>query len=342
MPPEMISVDNKSNIPLIGLDFIGIIDRGTNIIEIKPLTVCNIRCRYCFVSAGDYSTNFIIEPNYLIEKIISLIEIKGKHDIEIHIAPYGEILIYQNLFYLIDKIKNLEGVYKISMQTNGLLLTEEIINKLEKSGLNQINISLNTLNRKNAEYLSNNADYNLEHLIDMIEKLLRSKIDVVLAPVWIPGINDKDIEEIIEFVQHLLNEIKNPNKLRLGIQKYLIYKKTGRKIRKIRPKSWGYFYNQLKSLEKKHNIKLKLGPKDFGIHKREGITPPYISGTLVQGLIVSKGRWEKEFIATLNDEWGIKIIATKDQIHSQLIGKRTNIKIIKSKKKESLLTGILE
>ena len=45
---KIIYVDKNSDIPLFGIDFIGIIDRGTNVIEIKPLTLCNLECKYCF------------------------------------------------------------------------------------------------------------------------------------------------------------------------------------------------------------------------------------------------------------------------------------------------------
>ena len=37
MTNELIYVDENSEIPLFGIDFLGIIDRGTNVIEIKPL-----------------------------------------------------------------------------------------------------------------------------------------------------------------------------------------------------------------------------------------------------------------------------------------------------------------
>ena len=67
MHQDLVYVDSESSIPLYGIDFLGIIDRGTNIIEIKPLTICNLKCRYCFVSAGDYSTNFIVNSNYIVE-----------------------------------------------------------------------------------------------------------------------------------------------------------------------------------------------------------------------------------------------------------------------------------
>ncbi len=341
MPSEIIYVDRNSEIPLYGLDFIGIIDRGTNILEIKPLTQCNLICKYCFVSAGDYITNFIVDVNYLIENIVPLIEIKGKHDIEIHIAPYGEILLYKDLIKLIKKLKLIDGIYKISMQTNGLLLSKKSIIELEKAGLSQINISLNTLDQDKAEYLSNYKGYQLQHLLAMIDFLIESKIDLVIAPVLIPKVNDQDIEELIRFIQNFQNKVILPNKIRIGIQKYLIYK-TGRRIKKIRPKSWGFFYKQLNTLEKKHNMKLKLGPRDFGIHKRKSLSLPIQKGNLVKSQIISIGRWDTEYIAKIDDNWGIKVLLNKTQKNIPLIGKKIDIKIIKSKQKENLLTGIIE
>jgi len=342
MPSKIIYVNKNSKIPLYGLDFIGIIDRGTNIIEIKPLTLCNLYCKYCFVSAGDYFINFIVEPEYLIDNIIPLITIKDKHDIEIHIAPYGEILLYKDLIKLINKLKTLEGVFKISMQTNGLLLNEQKIIELEKVGLSQINISLNTLNQQKAEYISDSNRYQLQYLLSMIEYLMKSEIDIVIAPVWIPKINDQDIEELIRFVQNYQNRAAHSNKIRIGIQKYLIYKKTGRRIKKIRPKSWDFFYKQLKILESKHSMKLKLGPKDFGIHKRKGLSHPIRRGTFVKGEIVSEGRWDTEYIAKINENWAIKVLLNKSQIKIPLLGKKVDIKVIKSKQRENLLTGFLK
>jgi len=341
MKPEIIYVDKKSQIPLYGIDFIGVIDRGTNVIELKPLTLCNLKCKYCFVRAGDYHTNFVVDPEYLIEKVEEIVEIKGKYKIEIHLAPYGEILLYSKLFELIENLWKIKGIEIISMQTNGLLLNKETIEELEKVHLSRINISLNSLNHEKANYLSNCVDYNINNLIENINFLLNTKIDLLIAPVWFPGENDNDIEDIIEFIINLRNKGYSENKIQIGIQKYLIYK-TGRKLKKIRPKSWGYFYTQLTNLEKKYDIKLKLGPKDFGIHKRTSVAfLKFKKNDIMDLTVISKGRWKNEFIGKINENFGLKVLLSKSISNpDNLIGKNIKVKIIKANYKDNILTSL--
>ena len=341
MTMEIIHVDNKSEIPLCGVDFIGLVDRSTNIIELKPITLCNLKCKYCFVNGGDYDTNFIVEPDYLVEKVREIVEIKGNYNIEIHIAPYGEILLYPELEKLIKSLWTIKGVDVISMQSNGLLLTEDIIKKMDAVNLTRINISLNTLNQELAEYLCDCKNYNIKKLMESIQLLLKLKINVLIAPVWFPGENDKDIENIIKYVVDLRNKGYSNKEIQIGIQKYLIYR-TGRKLKKIRPKSWKYFYKQLTELEKKYKIKLKLGPKDFNIHKREKKknTLNLKKNDLIKIKIVSKGRWKRECIGIINKKIGIKILLKKPFLFSEeLIGKEINAKVIKANYKDNILTA---
>ncbi|MFX0021368.1 MAG: radical SAM protein [Candidatus Hermodarchaeota archaeon] len=341
MSNEIIYVDENSEIPLFGVDFLGIIDRGTNVIEIKPLTLCNLKCKYCFVKAGDYTTNFIINPDYLIEKIEDIVNIKGNYKIEIHFAPYGEILLYPNLFKLIKEIWKIKGIEIISLQSNGLLLNEDIIKKLEDAKITRINISLNSLNPEEVNYLCNTNNYDLNNLLKSISRLLNGTIDVLLAPVWFPGENDRDIEDIIKYVKDLRKRGYSETKIQIGIQKYLVYK-TGRKLKKIRPKSWGYFYKQLALLEKTYNIKLKLGPQDFGIHKRETSASLNVQkNDFIKLKVVSKGRWEHEYIGKTDNNFGIKVLL--DQPFSQpekFIGREIKAKIIKANYKDNILTAI--
>ncbi|MFX1394441.1 MAG: radical SAM protein [Promethearchaeota archaeon] len=340
MTSEIIYVDKNSRIPLFGIDFLGVIDRGTNIIELKPLTLCNLQCRYCFVNAGYYDFNFIIDVDYLLEIVEKVIEIKGKHDIEIHFAPYGEMMLYPKVFELIEKLWNIEGIKTISMQSNGLLLSKDKIKMLEAVNLTRINISLNTLKEDMASYLCKTNKYNMNQLLENIKILLNSNIDVLIAPVWFAGKNDEGIEDIIKFIVDLRKSGYSEKQIQIGIQKYLIYK-TGRKLKRVRPKTWDYFYKLLSKLEKKYRIKLKLGPNDFGIHKRKSIVPlNFKKNDLIRLEIVSKGRWKRECIGKINEEMGIKVLLKKPLISNDLIGKKIKARIIKANYKDNILTAI--
>jgi len=341
MRNKIIYIDEESGIPLLGLDFIGIIDRGTNIIELKPLTLCNLQCRYCFVSAGDYKTNFIVDPHYLIKEVKKLIEVKGAYDIEIHIAPYGEIFLYNDLNKLIELLWDLEGIETISIQTNGILLDSKIINELEKLNITRLNISLNTFNESLAQYLSGSVIYDMTNLLDNIELLLESNIDVLLAPVWFPGENEDDIEDIIKYVADLRGKGYSDIDIQIGIQKYLIYK-TGRKLKKIRPKTWGYFYQQLADLEDKYNIKLKLGPQDFNIHDRTLFTLDIKEKEIISVKVVSPGRWKNECIAMIDEVSAVKVLLNSPIEYSDnLLGKHLNVKVLKSTKRDSIITAYI-
>ncbi|MHA1391439.1 MAG: radical SAM protein [Promethearchaeota archaeon] len=334
-------VDKTSKIPLMGVDFLGIIDRGTNIIELKPITLCNLKCKYCFVSSGNYNTNFIVDSNYLIEKVLDIVRLKGDHNLELHLSPYGEILLYKELENLLKRLSDIKGISIRSMQSNGLLLSKPVIKKLKKSKLTRINISLNSLKEETDCYLCNCTHYDVDKLIKNIYTLMNSNIQVLIAPVWFPGENDKDIEEIIEFVLNVRNEGYSKSQLQIGIQKYLIYK-TGRTLKKIQPKSWDYFYLYLSRLEKKFKIKLKLGPNDFGIHKRKSVSTLNLQkNDLIKIEIVSRGRWENECIGKINDSLGIKVLLKKPIVFSdKLIGKVIEAKVIKANYKDNILTAL--
>jgi uncharacterized Fe-S cluster-containing radical SAM superfamily enzyme len=227
------------------------------------------------------------------------------------------------------------------MQSNGLLLSKKIIEKLKETDLTRINISLNSLKEETDCYLCNCAHYDVNKLLKNINTLLKCNIQVLIAPVWFPGENEKDIEEIIELVLKIRAEGFSKQQIQIGIQKYLIYK-TGRTLKKIKPKSWDYFYSELSRLEKKHKIRLKLGPNDFGIHKRTQVsTLDLKKDDLIKVKIVSRGRWINECIGKINDSLGIKILLKRPIVYSEeLIGKVIVAKVIKANYRDNILTAL--
>ncbi len=330
-----IIIDSNSNIPLFGLDFLSVLDRGTNVLEIKTNTKCNLKCKYCFVSSGDYETNFVIELDYLLKWIKKAIEVKNCNDIEIHLAPYGEILLYPQLFQLIKLIRKIPEVSIISLQSNGLLLNEENIIKLEESGLDRLNLSLNSMDPdKCAEYCGVKK-YNLSHLLKMFDLVLASKMELLVAPVWFRGINDEGIIDVIKYIKEKSEKGFLWPKLRLGIQNYLTYS-TGRKIRKTKMREFGFFYNELRRLENEYKLKLKLGPKDFNIHKTIPISSPVKINSIAKVEIIRQGRWKNEYIAKYDDNWAVKVISQQLLPFSSII----KVKFIKSSLKGNLLTAV--
>ena len=70
---DIIKVTKESGIPLMGCIAFGIIDRGTNLLQIRPTTVCPLNCPFCSTDAGPFSrlhdVNFEVECDYLVEEI---------------------------------------------------------------------------------------------------------------------------------------------------------------------------------------------------------------------------------------------------------------------------------
>ncbi len=330
-----VLVDRSSRIPLFGLDFLGLLDRGTNVLEIKPITLCNLHCDYCFVSAGDYNTNFKIESTYLLEWIQRAIELKNSHNIEIHFAPYGEILLYSDLEHLLLNLQTIPAISTISVQTNGLLLTPDKIDMLQKAGVHRLNVSLNSLNAKECAVYCGIQHYDLDHLLQMFDIILQSSMELLIAPVWFKGINDTGIMSIIKYVKEKESEGFTWPKLRLGIQNYLTYQ-TGRKIKRARMRDFHFFYTQLRLLEKEFHLKLKLGPQDFQIRKVQAISPPIRIGQLVQVEILCQGRWTDEYIAQYEPSWSVKVLTKKPLKQGQHI----IVRLIRSNLHGNLLTAV--
>jgi len=260
---KLIKITEKSGIPLVGAIAFGVIDRGTNVLQVRPTTLCNLNCLFCSTGSGVNScfhqVDYEVDVNYLLKWIKELVEFKGK-GVEIHIDSVGEPTSYKDLVKLVKEVRKIKDVDTISMQSNGVLLTKNKIKELEKVGLDRINLSIHSLNKKTAKKLSGTNFYNIEDIINVAKEISKSKIDLLIAPVYLPGLNDKDIENIIEFSKEI--------GCKLSIQKYLTFK-YGRKV-KTKRMNWYKFYTKLKELGKKYHINL-VGDEDIKIKKGKSL-----------------------------------------------------------------------
>lgn len=315
---KLIKITHESGIPLVGCIAFGIIDRGTNLIEVRPTSVCNLKCPFCSTSANDPSLhpyNYEVELSYLVDWVSDIVHFKG-NDVELHFDSAGEVLTYKDFVKLVALCSKIKGVSYISMQTNGILLTEEKIDALEKAGMNRINLSMNSLNPQTAKKLCGNASYDIEKIKGIAKHISQSKIELLLAPVWLPSVNDNDLEGIIKFGQSLNS--------RWGIQKYEIYK-YGRKFKEAKHVNWWKFYNQLKIWEKKYGVKMMLNMRDLGIFRKPRIPSTFRKGDKVNVIIKCPGWLRGQMIGVANNRC-ININNCKAAINS-----RVRVKIVEDK-----------
>ncbi|NQU98687.1 radical SAM protein [Candidatus Woesearchaeota archaeon] len=282
-----IYIHRDSGIPLLGTNEFGIVDRDTNIIEVKPHTLCNLDCIYCSVDAGKSSrkvTDFVVEPEYLVQEFNKIASTK-QHPVEASINPQGEPLMYSRLVDLIKGLKALKSVKTASINTNGTLLTEKLIDQLAEAGLDRINLSLNTVNQDTANKLAGNV-YPLEKVKHII-LYSNNRIEILIAPLIVPGYNDGQIEETIEFC-------KENNITRFGFQNFFNYQR-GRNP--VKQKSMEWFLKLLKENEERFNIKLVNKAEDYDIHEDSKIPKPFKKNDVVNTRIVLPGKYANESIA---------------------------------------------
>ncbi|MFH1275575.1 MAG: radical SAM protein [Candidatus Woesearchaeota archaeon] len=310
-------IHQNSNIPLIGNPAFGIVYRGSSIIEVKPVTSCNLDCIYCSVGEGLSSkkNDFVIEEDYLIQELDKLINFIGD-TVEIHIGVQGEPFFYGAMEEFLEHLQKDKRIYRISIDTNGTLLSKEKIDRLAKFDKLQLNFSLDAINEELAKKIAGTKVYHLKHILEMIRYSAEKNIKIIIAPVILQGYNEQEIDGIIEFAKSL------PKLPKLGIQNFLPYK-TGRIPAKVTP--WPKFYLFLDKLGKKHNINLRLTEVDFGIKETKELPKPFSIGDEVTAVIKCPDRYPNTSVAVAKN----RMISIPDCKFKK--DKKIKVKITKNK-----------
>ncbi len=278
----------NSGIPLIGNVAFGLIDRDTNVIEVKPITGCNLKCVYCSVDEDKRPVDFVVEEDYLAEEFRKLVEFKKVENIEAHIASQGEPLLYAALTELIKDLAKIKEVKVISIDTNGIMLTKNKVDELIDAGLTRFNFSINALDEKIAKEVAGCA-YDIGKIKEIC-KYISGKANLIITPVLIPGVNDDEMPKIIEFAKELKADI--------GIQNFLNYK-FGRNP--VKHMGFEDFYDRLRGWEKKFGVKLIKSVEDFDIVKAKPLPKPFRKNEVVEADIVCIGRLPYEKIAVAKE-----------------------------------------
>ena len=251
---KAIFVDEDIELPLIGLNFLGILDKGSEILEIKPITGCNAGCNFCSVNEG-FGTNkeidFVVDKDYLVNETKVLLSFKQTDNISLWLNPHGDPTLYSKLVEYCEEVIGEKYVKDIHIITNGLLLSKIMVDELvnvSKKHKKSIHISLSMSGIDNAKKMMG-PYYNLDLVLKNLDYAL-DKLTVIITPVWVHGMNDKDVKKLVLFAKE--------KKVNIAIQKFCKNKRGRNPVKEV---SWDKFFKDIKELEKetKHNLTQELG-----------------------------------------------------------------------------------
>lgn len=171
--------------------------RPINYLRLAVTDRCNLRCFYCMPHEG---IDFLPKPHLLsYEEMLRLITILAELGITKVRITGGEPFVRRELMNFLWKITEIEGIQKVNITTNGVL-TAPLVPELKKMGINSVNLSLDSLDRKRFFEMTRRDE--LPNVLATLDALLKHEISVKINSVVMAGRNDEDILSMVELARH--------------------------------------------------------------------------------------------------------------------------------------------
>ena len=168
--------------------------RVHNYLRVSLTERCNLRCFYCMPEDGVQLSE---KSNVLShEEIIHVAKEFVKLGVNKIRLTGGEPLVKKNVEKIIRELAALP--IQLSMTTNGILL-DRYLPLLKECNVNNLNISLDTLDREQFNYMTRRDYYDrvMANIYNSISQGFNVKINAVLMK----GINDSELVDFVEFTK---------------------------------------------------------------------------------------------------------------------------------------------
>ena len=171
--------------------------RNIDYFRISITDRCNLRCRYCMPEGVS-----LVPMDQILryEEILSVCTEAVNLGIRKYKITGGEPLVRIGCVDLINRMKKIPEVEQVTMTTNGVLLSEHI-DALARTGIDGINISLDTLDQ--VRYQSITGFPKLDIVMTGIKKAVNYGLNVKVNCVLQKGINEEDWPELLELARDL-------------------------------------------------------------------------------------------------------------------------------------------
>ncbi|MEB3774266.1 MAG: radical SAM protein [Desulfurococcales archaeon] len=318
-------------VPLMGHIAFGVIDRGSNIVQVRPYTWCPHSCIFCSVDAGPASTTrqaeYMVDPEWLVEWVGRVAEYKGG-GVEALIDGVGEPLSHPGIPDIVRMLKDAPGIDRVAIETHGGFLSKKLAESLDKAGLDRINLSIDSVDGRKARKLAGVDWYDPARILGIAEWIIdNTGIDVVLTPVVLPGVNEDDMLKLIEWAKSVGAGVKAGWPTGVLIQNFQIHK-WGRKPQGVKPWSWHRFYKWLRRLEERTRYRLLVEPWELGFKKAPKTPEIYRVGDRVKARIIGPGWHRGEQLAVDARMQRVIAVVGREPMNP---GKHVTLRIIRSK-----------
>ncbi len=175
-------------------------NREISYLRLSVTDRCNFSCQYCMPeNSSHFCKPLTFDEMFNICKCAVGLGIK-----KIRITG-GEPLIREGIIDFCSKINKLAGLDELTLTTNGSLLHKYAYD-LAKSGINRVNISLDTLdNEKFYELTKTNK---LHDVLNGIETAINAGLSVKINVVLIGGFNIDEIRDFLELTRENSYQIR--------------------------------------------------------------------------------------------------------------------------------------
>ena len=177
--------------------------RSIEYVRISITDRCNLRCLYCMPEAGveSFSHGDLLSFEE-ITRIVRLMTLLGMHAVRL---TGGEPMTRKGCLDLISMLHALQGVDRIAMTTNGILLKGRVA-EAASNGLTDVNISLDTLDPEKYQRITRRG--NVSDVLDVLHEALDAGLKVKLNAVPICGLNEDDLVEVAALAKDLPIDVR--------------------------------------------------------------------------------------------------------------------------------------
>lgn len=186
---------------------------------INPTLDCNFKCWYCYEShpKGRMTEEMMERVKKYVESLIEAHKISG-----LNLSWFGgePLLCFNNVIYPLSKklkqiIDNNKIIYFATITTNGYLLNENMLEKINEIGLRSFQITLDGNEERHNKNRNINGKPTFRKIVDNINMLCEKLKDSYISL----RINYKD--ETLEDIEEIINNFpkKNRDKIKIDFQR---------------------------------------------------------------------------------------------------------------------------